>query len=128
MSRYIDFKLIEEVPNKYNLTPQSIANLKVLDFEKLKKKCCWIPAANAWIHREGVGMDLWSYDYINEFYYKIQSNGFIEFKLMCDGGMCWYNPSEFYKSNCIENKWDMEIQAKALRWVNGLIDEGILGV
>ena len=128
MSRYIDFKLIEEVPNKYNLTPQSIAELKVLDFEKLKRKCCWISSANAWIHREGVGMDLWSYDYIDEFYYKIQSNGFIEFKLMCDGGMCWYNPPKFYNVDYIENKWDMEIQAKALRWVNGLIDEGILGV
>ena len=36
--KYIDFKLIEKVPNKYNIKPEDIKKLKVLDWDKLKKK------------------------------------------------------------------------------------------
>ena len=34
--KYIDFKLIEKVPNKYNIKPEDIKKLKVLDWNKLK--------------------------------------------------------------------------------------------
>ena len=40
MKAYIDFKAIEEVPNKYNLHPADIIKLKVLDWDKIKK-ICW---------------------------------------------------------------------------------------
>ena len=36
--KYIDFKLIEKVPNKYNIKPEDIKKLKVLNWDKLKKK------------------------------------------------------------------------------------------
>ena len=36
--KYIDFKLIEKVPNKYNIKLEDIKKLKVLDWDKLKKK------------------------------------------------------------------------------------------
>ena len=36
-SGYIDFKAIEQVPNKYNIKPEDIKKLKVLDWDKLKK-------------------------------------------------------------------------------------------
>ncbi len=35
--KYIDFKLIEKVPNKYNIKPGDIKKLNVLDWDKLKK-------------------------------------------------------------------------------------------
>ena len=35
--KYIDFKAIEKVPNKYNIKPKDIKKLKVLDWDKLKK-------------------------------------------------------------------------------------------
>ena len=44
MSKYIDFKLIETVPNKYNIKPKDIKKLKVLDWDKLKK-VTWYNAA-----------------------------------------------------------------------------------
>ena len=37
-SGYIDFKAIEQVPNKYNIKPEDIKKLKVLDWDKLKRQ------------------------------------------------------------------------------------------
>ena len=36
--KYIDFRAIEKIPNKYNIKPEDIKKLKVLDWDKLKKK------------------------------------------------------------------------------------------
>ena len=36
MNKYIDFKLIKAVPNKYNIKPNDIRKLKVLDWDNLK--------------------------------------------------------------------------------------------
>ena len=36
MNKYIDFKLINAVPNKYNIKPADIRKFKVLDWDKLK--------------------------------------------------------------------------------------------
>ena len=35
--KYIDFDLIKRVPNKYNIKPEDIKKLNVLDWDKLKK-------------------------------------------------------------------------------------------
>ena len=34
--KYIDFGLVKKVPNKYNIKPEDIKKLKVLDWDKLK--------------------------------------------------------------------------------------------
>ena len=52
-------------------------------------------------------------------------DGEVEFNLYSYGGMCKYHPSEFLKSDEIENKDDLEIQVKFLKRINQLIDDGI---
>ena len=39
---------------------------------------------------------------------------------------CCYTFDEFYKTNEIENKWDMNVQVNAMRYLNMLLDEGIV--
>ena len=40
--------------------------------------------------------------------------------------MCRYIFDEFYKANEIENKWDMNVQVNAMRYLNMLLDEEIV--
>ena len=40
--------------------------------------------------------------------------------------MCGYIFDEFYKVDEIENKWDMNVQVNAMRYLNMLFDEGIV--
>ena len=40
--------------------------------------------------------------------------------------MCGYTFDEFYKADEIENKWDMNVQVNAMRYLNMLLDEGIV--
>ena len=37
-----------------------------------------------------------------------------------------YTFDEFYKADSIENKWDMNVQVNAMRYLNTLLDEGIV--
>ena len=41
-------------------------------------------------------------------------------------GMCNYIFDEFYKGT--ENKWDLQVQVNAIKYLNMLIDEEILGL
>ena len=127
MGNKIDFAKTKEIPNKYNLTPDSIKSLKVLDWERLKEECWWNPAINAWVYIGGVGW-IEQYGYNSEFIFIIKSNGYINFKVTSCMGMCKYLFSEFYKEDEIFAQNDFDIQAKILEWFNRLIDEGILGV
>lgn len=131
MSRYIDFKLIEKYPNKYNLTPKNIKNLKILDWEKLKKET-WHNEAmsdgNWWCHLEGCNLT-GKYDDEDEFWIGFnKDNNEIDCDFTAFGGMCGYYFDEFYNINDIENKYDMNMQANVIRWLNEMIDEGILGI
>ena len=40
--------------------------------------------------------------------------------------MCGYTFDEFYKADEIENKWDMNVQVNAMRYLNMLLDEEIV--
>ena len=42
--------------------------------------------------------------------------------------MCSYNFKEFYNLKDIEDKYDMQIQVNVIKWLNEMIDEGILGL
>lgn len=129
-NRYIDYELIKKYPNKYNLTPKKIDKLKVLDWDQLKTKT-WLNGAlspdEVWCHLEGTGFGIYG-DYINDFWIGFYRDGRIRHCFSCWEGMCHYNFDNFYDINEIENKDDMEIQAKAIKWLNEMIDLGILGV
>lgn len=117
-------------PNKYNLTPKSIKKLKILDWAKLEK-ITWKNDAmkgDWYCHLEGAGHGLYD-EPIDEFWMGFnKDNDKIDCNFTAGEGMLSYNFKKFYDPKSIENKWDKEIQSKALAWINELIDNGILGL
>ena len=131
-SRYIDFSLIEKYPNKYNLSTKSIKKLKIKDWDRLKKKTWYNEAMKKtgtwWCHLEGCQSDdNKKYDDENEFWIGFrEDDDTIDYRFSSYEGMCGYVFDEFYKIEDIENKYDMNVQANAIKWLNMMIDEGIL--
>ena len=127
---YMDFDLIKKYPNKYNLTPKSIKKLKVLDWERLKKHTWYNEAMKDtgkwWCHLEGCQLN-GKYDDFDEFWIGFnEDNNKIDFHFSAYEGMCNYIFDEFYKGT--ENKWDLQVQVNAIKYLNMLIDEEILGL
>lgn len=113
--------------NKYKLTPKTIKNL-IPNKDKIQEKpfqhnnviSAWCLTDNTIHHADNI-----IYSEYAEYWlgiYDIDSK--VEFNLYSYGGMCKYHPSEFLKSNEIENKNDLEIQVKFLKRINQLIDDG----
>lgn len=126
---YINFKQIEEVPNKYNIKPADINKFKVLDWEKLKK-LCWFNNAMKngkwWCHLEGSNGGGF-YGDEDEFWIGFnEENGKVKYQFSSGEGMCKYNFPRFYSIGSIENKWDMNVQVNAMRFLNKLLDEKII--
>jgi len=131
MRKYIDYKLIKKYQNKYNLTPKSIKELKILDWDKLKKRT-WhnnaMLSGNWWCHLEGCSLN-GSYCDESEFWIGFnEDNGKIDCDFTCFGGMCGYKFDKFYDPSDIENYLDMNVQVNTIRWLNEMIDDGILGL
>lgn len=130
-NRYIDFDLIKAYPNKYKLTPKSVKKLKILDWDRLKKET-WFNKARLsgkwWCHLEGCNLD-GKYDDEDEFWIGFnEENDKIDLNFSSYEGMCRYTFNKFYDVSEIENRFDMVVQVNAIRWLNRLIDNGILGV
>ena len=132
--RYIDFELIEQFPNKYNLTPNSIKELVIKDWDKLKTKTWkndamkktgtwWCRLIGCNDRRKGKS----KFDDEDEFWIGFREE---DNKINCYftsfGGMCGYEFDEFYKAKDIENDYDMNVQVNTIAWLNELLDEGIL--
>ena len=129
--KYIDFKLIEKVPNKYNIKPKDIKKLKVLDWDKLKKYTWYNDAMKKtgewYCHFEGSNGGGFYGDDEDEFWIGFnKKNGEVDYNFHSGEGMCRYTFDEFYKANEIETKWDMNVQVNAMRYLNMLLDEGIV--
>lgn len=127
---YMDFDLIKQYPNKYNLTPENIKSLKILDWERLKKHTWYNIAMKGkgtwWCHLEGCQLS-GRYDDSDEFWIGFnEDNNSIDCHFTCWGGMGSYNFDEFYKET--ENRYDLQVQVNAIRYLNMLIDEGVLGI
>ena len=127
---YMDFGLIEQYPNKYNLTPKNIKKLKVLDQERLKKHTWHNNAMRKtgewWCHLEGCQLK-GSYDDMNEFWIGFdEQNNRIDCHFSCWEGMGRYDFDEFYQY--ITQACDLHVQVNAIKYLNMLIDEGILGL
>ena len=127
---YMDFNLIKKYPNKYNLTPENIKSLKILDWERLKKHTWYNTAMKNsgkwWCHLEGCQLS-GKYDDFNEFWIGFnEDNDSIDWHFTTWEGMGCYNFDEFYKDT--ESKYDLQVQVNAIRYLNMLIDEGVLGI
>ena len=127
---YMDFELIKQYPNKYNLVPKMIKKLKILDWERLKKHT-WCNEAMKktgkwWCHLEGCQLK-GKYDDTNEFWIGFdEKSNHIDYHFSCWEGMGKYTFDEFYKE--IENKYDLQVQVNAIKYLNMLIDEKILAL
>lgn len=131
MNKYIDFKLIKAVPNKYNINPKDIRKLKVLDWDKLKKKTWYNEVkkdTGEWYcHLEGSNGGGFYDDDEDEFWIGFNyKNGKVDYHFTSREGMCHYRFDKFYEAESIENKWDMNVQVNAMRYLNMLLDEGIV--
>ena len=129
--KYIDFGLIEQYPNKYNIQPKDIKKLKILDWGKLKKKT-WLNNAMLsgtwWCHLEGCNKPGDRYDDFNEFWIGFnEDNNQVNYRFTANDGMCGYEFKKFYDSKWIENDYDMQLQVNVIRWLSMMIDEEILG-
>jgi len=135
MTRYIDYGLTDKYPNKYHLTPSMIKKLRILDWEKLKK-LTWHNEAMTrkgswWCHLEGCQPpdSNRQYDDEDEFWIGFnEDDNKIDYSFVCFGGMCGYYLKEFYSVEEIANQYDMHVQVNAIKWLNMMIDEGILGL
>ena len=85
-------------------------------------------SGNWWCHLEGCNIS-GNYNDEDEFWIGFnEDNDKVDCQFSCHGGMSWYKFSKFYKMVEIENRYDMGVQVNAIRWLNMMIDEGILGL
>jgi hypothetical protein len=134
MTRYIDYGLTDKYPNKYHLAPKGIKKLRILDWDRLKRKT-WHNTAMSdtgtwWCHLEGsqIPSNI-VYDDGDEFWIGFNEDiGEINYSFTCYEGMCGYTFKEFYSIKEIDNWHDMYVQVNAIKWLNMMIDEGILGL
>ena len=130
MNNYcMNLDLIKQYPNKYNLTPKKIKKLKILDWNRLKKYT-WhnnaMKSGNWWCHLEGCQIK-GDYNDYNEFWIGFnENNNKIDCNFSCWHGMGNYKFDKFYKE--VGNKYDLQVQVNAIKYLNMLIDNGILGV
>lgn len=127
--RYIDYDLIEQYPNKYNITPNGIKRLRVLDWDKLKEETWFNKATtpNLWCKLIGCQKENEKYDDYDEFWIGFAENGDVNHHFTTYEGMCSYDFKKFYQMKSIENKYDMQLQVNTIKWLNEMIDKGILG-
>ena len=95
MNKYIDFKLIKAVPNKYNINPKDIRKLKVLDWDNLKKYTCYNEAMKKtgewYCHSEGSNGGGFYGDNEDEFWIGFNyKNGKVDYHFTSREGMCGY--------------------------------------
>ena len=133
MSTYIDYNLIEKYPNKYNLKVKDIKRLKILDWARLKSETFYNQAMLSgtwWCKLIGCqDPNSGKYDDENEFWFGVnEQNNKIDYHFSSFGGMCGYEFKKFYDMKDISNKYDMNVQVNTIRWLNEMIDEGILGM
>lgn len=131
MRKYIDFELIKKYPNKFNLNPEKIKNLKILDWDRLKEKT-WRNNAMTngtwWCHLEGSNEPEKRFSGDDEFWIGFrEEDNQVDCSWTAYEGMCAYIFDEFYTSKNIENKYDMYVQANTIAWLNMMIEQGILG-
>ena len=130
----MNINLIDLYPNKYNLTPAKLHKLVVKDWVRLKKNT-WHNEAmkdtgSWWCHLEGSQEpDNTKYCDDDEFWIGFNEvDNTIKFWFSSYEGMCGYEFKKFYDFEEIENKFDLNVQVNAIRWLNKMIDEKILGL
>ena len=103
MSRvYIDFDLSKGYPNKYNLTPENIKQLKIVDWERLKTHT-WHNNAmkdtgNWWCHLEGCQKERRPYDLAPQLFLEESHGSSFYFAEKC--GLS--TPLKYHRPSCLK--------------------------
>lgn len=129
----VDFSRTKKYPNKYNLTPDGIKELRILDWERLKKKTWPNIAMSAtgewWCIIIGCHPCDPMYDDEDECWIGFRrEDDKIKCEFSCFSGMCTYDFETFYDPEVIENQYDINVHVNTIKWLNKMIDEGILGL
>ena len=122
------------VKNKYNLTPKKIDTLLV-NRDLVKEPVFWRNnVIDAWcisVNTIKNSLDE-EFSTYNEFWLGVYDEnaksyaGKVRHHFSAYGGMCSYNFKGFFNYQEIENETDLEIQEKAIKKLNQLIDDGVL--
>ncbi len=128
---YIDFKLTEKYPNKYGFTPENIKTVSILDWTKLKKHTWFnrakIKTGKWWCVLVGCNAEDQKYDDSDEFWIGFrEDDNKVDCYFSSHEGMCGYNFKKFYDVEEIDNQYDMRVQANTIKYLNMLVDEGII--
>ena len=129
---YMDFDLIKKYPNKYNLTPSKIEKLKILNWEELKKYSHYerriTDGDEWWYHFEGCNLNNYIYNDFSKFWIAFNKRNN---KIICGFTTYFdckdYIFNEFYKIKDIEQERDLYVQINTIKYLNMLLDKGILG-
>ena len=131
---YIDFNLIKKYPNKYDLTIEKIKKLVIVDWDSLKQKTWHNKAMEKdgswWCHLEGCQAEE-QQPYKEEDVFWIgfrEEDNKVDCYFTSYEGMCGYVFDKFYDASEIENIYDMNVQVNAIKWLNTMIDSGILAL
>lgn len=120
-------KFIFKNNNKYGITTKSIKQLKIENWNKLKRYTKFNSKNNIYYHIEGCQKENTSYNNYNEFYILFNKNtNNIEYYFYTWYGLGIYEFSNFFEQDSIENEYDFQVQFNALNYINTLLDNNVL--
>ena len=120
---------VPKVENKYNLTYQDLANLKVGNREAIPKYFSYNEYVSAWINHDGTSDRFCECEYFIHIYDNDapEHAGEVKVKFICYMGACGFHFNSFYVPEEVKNDEErLEIQEKFMATINTLLDEGIL--
>ena len=125
---FLDFDLMDEVPNKHCLRPKDISKLVVKDWDRLYPFTTFnlVKSEPCYCHTEGCNKPNQPYDNKSEFWIGFYVDGRVRYHFTCNNGMYDYKFTLFYKSKDINSWMDMQLQVNTLKFLNMLLDEGII--
>lgn len=129
----MNYDLIKQYPNKYNLTISKIKKLVIVDWDKLKT-LTWNNVAmkrtgSWWCHLEGCQLGNEQLNDECEFWIGFrEEDNKIDCNFSSYGGMCHYIFTKFYNLAEIQNKFHLHVQVNAIKWLNKMIDENVLAL
>ena len=128
----LNSELTRKYPNRYNLTVEKVKHLKVLDWDKLKKNTVLNTNHGEgpfYCYSAGSNLDDQPYDDREEVWIAFnETNGQIKCDFIDYIRNSGYKFDSFYDPGAIHSELDMNVQANAIKWLNKMLDDKILGL
>jgi hypothetical protein len=131
-NKFYDEELIRKYPNKYGWTQGNICTARILDYDKLQKyvkdddSSCFMSL----YHYDKCEFDDEKYacdkNHYCRFLVEFTRDGITYTSFSSSERTRHYEFCNFYDPSKIKNRLDMQLQAGAIRYMNTLVDEGII--